>query len=290
LELNHLRYFYEVAKHGSFTAAARAIRVSQPSLSKVIRQLEERENVILFERGKNGVTLTDKGKLVFATCQLVFQELDTLQTNLTEQKDVVAGDLLLGASDNLCNYVLPPLLSDFQQKFPQVTVKLFSGSAPQIQSEILDGGAELGLFYTKVKEGREFSAEPLSFVEFALVRASRGADLGPYIGSRANDYSRAYPALEMLHSIGIRPRVAFETNNQETQKKLALLGAGFTLVPVHMVEVELKTGALRRIRTEKPLGSWVSLIWRRNRPLSKVARLFSDELRSKLKEHGKKRS
>jgi DNA-binding transcriptional LysR family regulator len=283
LELNHLRYFYEVAKHGSFTAAARAIRVSQPSLSKVIRQLEEREGVILFERGKHGVSLTEKGKLVFETCQNVFQELDTLKTQLTEQKDVVSGELLLGASDNLCNYVLPPILSAFQKEYPKVTVNLYSGSAPEIQDEILDGGAELGLFYTKVKKGREFVSEPLRFVEFALVRAGRGADLGPYIGSRASDYSRSYPALEMLHSIGIRPRVAFETNNQETQKKLALLGAGFTLVPLHMVEAELKSGALRRIRTETPLGSWVSVIRRRNRPLSRIARLFIDDLKRAFK-------
>jgi DNA-binding transcriptional LysR family regulator len=52
MELNHLRYFFEVAREGSFTSAARKLRVSQPSISKLVRILEEREGVLLFDRGK----------------------------------------------------------------------------------------------------------------------------------------------------------------------------------------------------------------------------------------------
>src|SRR5581483_10897547 len=83
----------------------------------------------------------------------------------------IAGDLSLGASDNLCNYLLPPILAALLKRHPGLRPRLYSGTASQIQDEILEGRAELGLFYAKVREKRELEAEPVRFVEFWLVAA-----------------------------------------------------------------------------------------------------------------------
>ena len=72
MELNHLKYFYEVARAGSFTAAARNLRVSQPSLSKTVALLEAREKIQLLERSKKGVTLTKIGMEVYTRCEKIF--------------------------------------------------------------------------------------------------------------------------------------------------------------------------------------------------------------------------
>lgn len=282
MELDRLRYFYEVAKSGSVTAAARTLRISQPSLSKTIRLLEQSEGVTLFLRGKQGVTLTEEGQLVYRTCQRIFGEIETLRASIAQNRDVIAGELAFGASDNICNYILPRVCSAFMERYPEVKIQLFSGSAPQIQAQILERRIEFGLFYTNIGSNRELVSEKLSFAEFAIVskKALSFKDLQktPYIGSRSAEYATAYPALEMLGSLGVRTQTVFETNNQETQKRLALEGVGYTVVPLHMVKAELAAKTLHRVRSPEPIGSWIYLVRKQNLPLSRIAQLFQAEL------------
>jgi DNA-binding transcriptional LysR family regulator len=296
MELNHLRYFHEVARAGSFTHAARTLRVSQPAISKIVRGLEEREGVRLFERNRRGITLTDEGRLFFARCEAIFGEVRALREDLATSRHEVAGDLALGASDNLCNYVLPALLSEFWQRHPKVRVKLFNGTSEAIQHELRAGRAELGLFFAPTPaRDRQLRSEPLAFVEFALVCSAknvrlRGGRFDParlrefyFIGSRREDYAQPFPALKMLRSIGVEPNLFFETNSQETQKRMALREYGFTLLPHYMVKAELAKGTLRRIRTPEKLGTEVHLVQRQARALSRPAALLADELRKGFK-------
>jgi DNA-binding transcriptional LysR family regulator len=83
-----------------------------------------------------------------------------------------------------------------------------------------------------------------------------------------------YPAMEMLTDLGIKPKVAVETNNQESQKRIVLQGTGFTVVPKHMVEHEVQTGDLYRVATPKKIGLPVLMVQRKNQELSKPALVF----------------
>jgi DNA-binding transcriptional LysR family regulator len=284
MELNHLKTFYEVARLGSFTAAARFLRVSQPSLSRTVRLLEEGEGVRLLERGKNGVSLTADGRAFFDGCARIFAEVDQLHLAATRGSREISGDLSLAASDNLCNHVLPRILPDFGRRHPKVRVRLFAGTSDQILQELRAQQAELGLFYTETRNAKAFASEPLWEVEFVPVCAPEhgASDLGAlgFIGSRASDYAKAYPALSMLRSVGVEPKTIFETNNQETQKQLALAGLGYTLVPRHMVESELRTGRLRRLKTPRSLKGRVFLVRKKSRALSRAAQALRETLQA----------
>src|SRR5437764_346716 len=123
MELNHLKYFYVVAKHQSFTKASKELRVSQPSISKIVRQLEEREGVRLLDRAKRSeVRLTEVGKIFYSSCDHIFREIANLKTRLSLQNDECIGDLLVGASDNICNYVLPRVLRSYRVEYPKVNL------------------------------------------------------------------------------------------------------------------------------------------------------------------------
>ncbi|MGZ3729965.1 MAG: LysR family transcriptional regulator [Bdellovibrionota bacterium] len=280
MELNHLRVFYEVARRGGFTAAARALCVSQPSLSRSVKLLEDAENVRLLERGKRGVALTPEGRLFFASCERVFGELENLRLIAGQSKGEITGSLSIAASDNICNHVLPRLHPAFARANPKVRTRLFSGTSEQILEELRSRQAELGLFYTEVKDARTFTCEKLWSVEFVLVcgaqHQSPSMETLGFVGSRAVDYAKAYPALAMLRSAGMEPRTVFETNNQETQKQLVLAGYGCTLVPRHMVEGEIKSGKLKRMKTPKTLGGHVFLVSRRGQPLSRAAEAWRE--------------
>jgi DNA-binding transcriptional LysR family regulator len=285
----------------------------------MVRLLEDREGVRLLDRTKRGgVSLTPAGKRFYESCEKIFGEVELLKAAARSEKGECAGPLALGVSDNLACYVFPRLLERFLREHPRVSLKLFSGTSEAVKSELMGAGCELGAFYTPVREPG-FEAEQVATVQFELVVSPKSwarpgageagaqgssrmpaqprlADLAglPYIGSRASDYARPYPALVMLRSIGADPGAGsvLEANHQETQKRLALQGYGYTLVPRFMVREELASGALKAVRVPpgreaadalaSPLSSPLYLVRRKCRTLSRPAELFEKHLRKSI--------
>jgi len=291
MELNHLKYFHEVAKQGSFTRASKTLRISQPSISKMVKLLEEAENIRLFDRTKKGVALTETGKLFYKKSRAIFDEVENLKSLIEMQRAECSGPLAIGASDNLCEYVLPRMLAAFGEMYPKVNVLLLNASSTHIKEEILDGKTELGIFYSRVKES-VFSVDKLAHVEFVVACSSKNKVMknGDYrdlknirfIGPRLMDYPNTCPMLLMLQEMGMDPTPSFETNSQQTQKKMVLLDHGYTIFPKHMIQSELRSGKLKIIKTPKKVGSDVFGVYRKNRTLTKPTALFLKYLREYL--------
>ncbi len=288
MQLDRLRYFHAVARAGSFTKAARQLRVSQPSVSKTVRLLEEHEGVTLLDRtGRGGVALTPAGRRFLASCEVIFDEIEGLRRAVIADREECVGHLKVGASDNVCNYLMSTLLTPFLTRHPKLSVAVFSGTSDAIAKEILEGDDELGVFYTQPRDAR-LIARPLCFVEFVAVAGGRRQltrrDLQrlPYVGSRTADYVKRYPAMRMLRSLGVDPTVIVETNNQETQKRLALAGLGYTVVPKFMVEKEVTHGEAVLAKLGKRIGSPIFLITRKGRTLSRPAEVFEAHLRATI--------
>jgi len=294
MELNYLRYFYEVARQGSFTKASRELHVSQPSISRMVSLLEANVGARLLDRAKRGTSLTEAGRTLYVRCEAIFREVDNFKTDMAGWKQGVRGTLKVAASDNLCHYALPGILESYWTDYPEVRIQLYTGTSTAIQDELLSGRAEVGLFYSSPKS-RDLEAESLGDVEFGLVCSPKNKRLGRgrfdkvlleeswFIGSRSADYRDPYPALELLAKAGIRPNLVFEANSQEVQKRMAMRKIGFTVLPVFMVAEELASGRLIRIRTKRPLSVPLRLVHRKGRTLSRPAQEFIQRLRTDLK-------
>lgn len=285
MEIQHLRYFYEVARAKSFSAAGQKLRVSQPAVTKQVKLLEESVGEKLLDRTKRGgVTLTETGQTLYESCQRLYQEFDQLKEALKEKSTTISGELSFGASDNLCNHKLPPLLKKFTSKYPGVIPRLFSGTSNEIWAQCLLGSIEFGIFYTAI-EHPLIEREKIGWVEFVLVRAPdfkcRLEDLEnvPCIGSLRTDYRDPNPAYVMLGQLGIRPKVVIGTNEHEVQKNLAIAGLGYSMLPLILVEKELKSGLLKRITAPKKVGSNIYWVKRKGRTLSKAAQMFITHLK-----------
>lgn len=294
MELTHLKYFYEVAKIGSFTKASKRLRVTQPTISKTIQQIEYLQGVKLLDRTRrNGVTLTEVGKIYFSACEHIFQELENLKTSVDAQTSDCIGDLAIGASDNLCNYIFPALFEDYCAKYRKVRVKLLNGTSEEIKIELSNGKSEIGIFHSSVRE-ENLHSEKLGFIEFIIAFSPKLKELSQkpwnpkifedicFIGPRISDYSKPYPILKMLETVSVRPKHFFETNTQETQKRMALHGLGYAVMPRYMILNELKAGSLLTLRAPKVIGSEVFLVHRKNKTLSKPAMTFVRELKRGL--------
>lgn len=293
MELNHLRYFYEVAKSGSFSEAARRLRISQSALSKAVALLEDREGVRLFERSKKGVALTDIGSEVFARSESVFQQLTEIENTCRGTKQTCSGLMPFGASDHVTNYLLVEPLEKMRTEHSLVIPSVLSGTPHEILAALARNEIEFGLFFTRVPApGVQYESVrtvPMAVVchprfKREIAAADKPAQLRTvlnklgFIGS-IGMYYQHHPSEELIKLVGEQPNVAFEASSQETQKRLALQGGGVAWLARFMVEDEIRDGSLIEVPLPRPLKLDLSIASRKGQALSLSARTFIEMLR-----------
>ncbi|QJD94851.1 LysR family transcriptional regulator [Mucilaginibacter robiniae] len=141
-----LQVFYKVAKRLNFTKAAAELHISQPAVTKHIHELENQFKVTLFERsGNKSIVLTPAGQLMLSYAEKLmntYQELEYDMNLLTEKH---SGQLRIGASTTVAQYVIPTTLAQFHAKFRDVQVSLYTGNTEQIEQALLNKEINLGI-------------------------------------------------------------------------------------------------------------------------------------------------
>lgn len=156
-----LKVFYTVARRLSFTKAAEELFISQPAVTKHIHELEQQLGMALFERIGNRIKITRAGQVMLKHADDIFTSYRNLEYEINQLKHEQGGLLALGASTTIAQYFIPPLLAQFNQRYPEVTASLISGNTEQIEQALFDKSIQLGLI-----EGR--SKNPvLKYVEIA---------------------------------------------------------------------------------------------------------------------------
>lgn len=287
MELNHLKYFHAVAKEGSFTRASRSLRIQQPTMSKMVKSLEDRLGVGLLERHRTGLVLTSAGSEVFAHCEEIFSRVREIEALSNHEKTECSGPLAFGATDSVASYLIPEILGGFVRRWPKVRPSIFAGSSNLICDEILDGKVEFGIFFT-VPATTSFQITDLIEVPFSLVVAASehsNRDIRKsFIISREIDYpkSRPFPVLEMLRKHQVSGETAISCNNLDSQKELVKQGLGVSLLPRFMVKSSLASGSLVAYHQKKEFFYSLKLVTRRGKVLSKSAEAFLAEFRLRL--------
>ena len=248
MELNWLRYFHTVAQTKSITLASQRLRVSQPAVTKMIKQLERHYDRKLFLRNRRGVALTPEGRALYLRCVPIFHQLDGLERKSFGTSQNFNDTFRIGASDSLCHYLFPKAIARFQKKYSAVNWELFSGTSTEIKKRVLVGELDYGLFYTRMglKERELLSDEVIGRVPFVVACSKMKSKFKTiaqlnqqkliYIGARTQDYPTTIPEEWIYNSLGIKIDRTIQCNNKETQKKLVLEGVGFAVLPGFMVK------------------------------------------------------
>ena len=168
-----LRVFQAVALQLSFTKAAQGLFVTQPAVTKHIRELERQYGQRLLERLGNRVALTEAGRLLLAHAEAVAASHQHLEDQLHALRDPeeAAGRLRLGASTTLAQYVLPGLLPAFQARYPKVQLTLLNANSEHIAEALLRGELDLGFVEGRSKS-RDLHYELLMTDELVAVRGA----------------------------------------------------------------------------------------------------------------------
>src|SRR5664279_287617 len=151
MRLTQLRSFHAVARHGGFTAAARALHISQPTVTTQVGALEANYGVELFLRRGRSVVLTDAGRTLFAMAQRVFTQEEEALNFLLESRELRTGKLLIGA---VGPFHVMEMVSTFRQRYPKVDVSIRIGNSEETLRGLL-------AYETDVAILAQYAREPL---------------------------------------------------------------------------------------------------------------------------------
>lgn len=140
-----LKVFQRVAKNLSFTKASQELFVSQPAITRHIQELETYYQTRLFDRQGGRISLTDAGRLLLQHSDKILDDYKQLEYEMHLLHDEYIGELKLGASTTIAQYVLPPLLAKFIAGYPKVNLSLLNGNSREIEVALQEHRIDLGL-------------------------------------------------------------------------------------------------------------------------------------------------
>jgi len=237
--MNHsqLRAFHGVASEGSFTRAAAALRVSQPTLSGHVKALEESYGVVLFQRRSREVVLTDFGRALFEITQRYFASEIEAQRLLATAQGLVSGRLRVAADSP---FAIVPLLAGFSHRFPKVQIQVEFSNSAQILQRVLSGMSDIGIL-PQIDDNRHIHS--VTYIHDTLVVfVSRGhpwtqrrsihlSDIADQtlISREPGSSTRAiFDAAMAAH--GVRPAGLLEMGSREAVREAVAAGLGIGVV------------------------------------------------------------
>ena len=146
MQLRILRYFLVVAREESFSRAAEALHLTQPTLNRQITQLEEDLGVKLFERTKHKISLTKQGLLFQRRAEEAVTLMNKAEEELLQEEDKLAGTLAVGCGEYMCTTILADAIMEFSQKYPLVKFEVYTGIADVIKERMDHGLTDMGVF------------------------------------------------------------------------------------------------------------------------------------------------
>ncbi len=167
--LQQLRILKAIASEKSFTRAADVLFLSQPSLSKQIKTLENRLNISLINRENNMVSLTEAGKLFLQYSERILALCEESCRALNDLKSGDRGNLTVGASQTIGTYLMPRVLALFAQNHSQINIKVHVDSTRKIAKRVLEGDIDIAVVGGNVPEELEKNLKVESFVDDELI-------------------------------------------------------------------------------------------------------------------------
>ncbi|MCT4589807.1 MAG: LysR substrate-binding domain-containing protein [Carboxylicivirga sp.] len=137
--------FLSVAENLSFSKAALDLFISQPAVTKHIKELENKYKVDLFERQGNKIHLTEAGKLSYHKLKAIQQEYRELEFELGSLGDKHKGELRIGASSTISQYILPDILAHFHKRYSLIQLHLFNGNSFEMEQKLLNKDIDIAL-------------------------------------------------------------------------------------------------------------------------------------------------
>jgi DNA-binding transcriptional LysR family regulator len=257
LDTERLRTFLAVARTRNFSRAARRLGKTQPSVSQAIARLEREVGQPLFVREGRLTHLAPAGRLLVEHAERIFEEMDRAQARLSGLAELRAGELVVGASDTLAYYLLPPVLAAFRARHPGIELRLDNRPSPAILAALrgAERAVDVAVVTLPLPGADQVRREPLVAARDLLIcppdhalagrRRVHVRELGAHPLLLLDRTTGARATLDAAFAqAGVRPRVTMEMSSVEVLKRLVELGFGLSVVPALAVEREARARTL----------------------------------------------
>lgn len=290
LELRQLEYFEKVSKYKNFTKAAEALHVSQPSVTNSIRKLEEELGVVLLDRNKKRVSLTEEGKVFLKRVEKILFEVEDTLLEIQDLKCLNQGQIKLGLPPIIGAHFFPNMFIEFTKKHPCVDLQVYEEGSINVHHSIEEGELDLGLIILP-KEARNL--ETIEILKNNIVLCvSKDHELSKkekvhftelknenFILLKEDSFHRQ-AIMQKCRQHKLDPHIIFSSSQIETIKALVTSGVGISF----LLEIAAnKTHDLVAIPLEDTIEITIGLAWRKDKYLSKASRCFIDFIKNYTK-------
>ena len=290
MEIHQLRYFVSVAEVGSFTHAAQACYVAQPSLSQQIRKLEEELGQALFERLGRRVRLTAAGHVLYERAAAILASLAETQDALRDPARLREGEIQIAAIPTVAPYLLPRLIRAFTRKFRRAEITVHEDFTAEIVRHCAAGEVDLGIVALPIEDAR-LTVEPL-FSEDLLVAIPPKHVLSKKRRITLEELTRErFVLLSEIHCLGAQvvrfcaregctPAVTCRSAQLLTVQELVGLGQGVSLVPEMAARADQSHKIVYRQLAGTKASRTLAMVWNKRRYRSPLVTGLIDTIRT----------
>ena len=243
MNTRHAQMILTIIREGSFTAAAKSLCITQPTLSQTVRQIETQLGEPIFVRGHASVRLTPAGELYVEAARRIIRAEAQLAEAISQLRGRAEGTLRIGLMHHRSQELLPQVLPDFFAAYPGIRLEVCEGSAAEIERMMLDDEIDMALVYGETHhpkiEYRQIASEEIVLLAGKKTALAQRIPSGSTIGLREAAHERfVLPSsrvirqndyTELLSSCGIKPDVAMVCDNIGAAKRTCA-GCGFVML------------------------------------------------------------
>lgn len=288
MELNHLKYFYVVAREGGFSKASRVLRVAQPAISKMVKNLEESLNVDLFERAGRNVRLTKVGNDIFRKCEVIFEHIEELQELVRPQSIAIKGPLNLCSVDVIASRLLPRVLKPLLAEHGGIYAQVSSTTASEALQYVLAKKADAALLFhaPDLPRGLEIRHTfPITFRLVVLTASKKSSNVcSSFIGSREIDdtANKSYPTLNKLRKKFPDAQIKLSLNSLDAHHQMVREGLGVAILPEFLVKDDISSGKLSCLLKDESFVFNLKIVTRLGEQPSNVLTAFIQHFKDKM--------
>lgn len=282
MDIRHLNYLLEVAKYRSFTKAAETLHVTQPTISKMIKAVEDELGVLLFDRSTKHIELTDAGRAILVQAQQIVHSFDHLASELADVMEMRKGTIRIGIPPMTGAPFFPAVIAEFHRLYPGIRIRLIEEGGRTIEREVENGSLDIGVAVLPVNEA-QFEVLPFAVDDLKLILhpnhrlAGRESVLleelrdEPFIMYR-EDFALHEMITTACIRAGFRPNIAYSSSQWDFISEMVAVGLGVALLPQTICR-KLDPGRIAAAKLEAPAISWnLAMIWSKDRYLSFAGR------------------
>jgi DNA-binding transcriptional LysR family regulator len=294
MNLHLLRTFAAVAVHRSFSRAAEAIHVSQPAVSRAVRELEEQLDIALVARAGGRVRLTEAGAALYEHARAIFALERAALADLRGRRGLEQGSLVIGAGRTIGTYFLPPLIARFMHQHPGIEVRIISENTQLIQRRLLGYELDVAFIEGPVEDPRveqrfwrEDELVILASAHHPLLNREKvtAADMdGERWVVREEGSGTRVVTLSLLQQAGIDLKRMLEVGGNGAVVQSVAAGLGLAMISAVAAHEHLSIGKVKVVNFPIHFSRPLYTVRLRDKPLSPAARALT-ALAQEIAEH-----